>query len=231
MKNIILIAFLAAAGGYWLLLSRPALYYPDSREYKCFTLRGRGELPSGTQLALDRALASISASEFFSPDTKFDIYLAGGPRGLSFFAPFVAGNYSRVSPISGGIFLAAARFDGDSILPSPEAAETRDLNKVIAAAAARKMAMDRVKPLTYIYMTDWEFAGYGEIISGGSGLFKPEDICGKEAPEGSALLEYKYGLAVALVLSEEKMSFANLLDKNFSYEGAERQLKQRYCGR
>ena len=231
MKKAYFLALLALAGGYWLLLSKPALYYGNSLDYKCFTLRGRGEIPASHQLALDRALERVSTSEFFSPETRFDVYIAGGQWELGFFAPFVSGYNARVSPINGGIFLAPADFEADQSLPSAKGAEPRALNKVIAAAAARKMVISKVKPLTYVFMSDWEVAGYGESISGGSGRFTPPDICESEAPEGSALRDYEYGLAVDLIMNVEKISFADLLNKNYSHEAIKRQLKQRYCGR
>jgi hypothetical protein len=231
MKKIIFFAILAAAGGYWLLLSKPALYYGNSLEYKCFTLRARGALPEGAGFVLDRVLEKISASEFFSPDARFDIYLADGPGEYRFFAPFVPGDYARVNPVNGGIFLAAADFVADRARPAPEAAGYLALSKVIAAAAAREMVRRRLAALTYLFMRDWSVTGYGERISGGPGQFTPADICAKDAPEGSALRDYEYGLAVELIMNEEKLSFADLLNKNYSYEGAERQLKKRYCGR
>jgi hypothetical protein len=229
MKKILLLAVLAAAGGYWLLLSKPALYYGSSLDYKCFTLHSAGAVPEGTEAVLDRALAHITGSEFYTPEARFEVYLTGGPRELGFFAPFVRGEYSRVSPVSGGIFLADSDFAADKSRPAPDSEEHRMLSRVLAAAAARELVRHKVEPLTYLFMSDWQVAGYGENISGGTGQFVPADICGKDAPEGSALKDYEYGLAVGLILSDEKMSFSDLLNKNYSYDWAEKQLKQRHC--
>lgn len=231
MKKIVFLAVLAAGAGYWLLLSRPALYYGDSLEYKCFTLRARGGLPEGAGPVLDKALEKISASELFSPDTRFDVYLAAGPGEARFFCPFAEGDYAKVNPLSGGIFLAAADFGEQRARPAPGALEHRPLNNVIAAAAAREMIRRRLEPLAYIFMKDWKAAGYAERISRDPGGYVPADICSKEAPEGSALSDYKYGLAVDLILNEEKISFGDLLNKGYSYEGIEKQMKRRYCGK
>ena len=231
MKKIILLAVLASGAGYWLLLSRPARYYGESREYKCFTLRARGVPPEGIGNVLDRALEKISASEFFSPEARFDIYLPDGPAEYRFFAPFVAGDYARVNPFDGGILLAAADFAQDKAGSASGDGEARVLNKVIAAAAARELVRRRLALLTYLSMRDWKVGGYAERISGGLGQFVPEDICSREAPEGSALRDYKYGLAVDFLIKMERISFADLLKNNYGYEGVERQIKRRYCGK
>ncbi|OGR41647.1 MAG: hypothetical protein A2X35_12275 [Elusimicrobia bacterium GWA2_61_42] len=233
MKKIILLLVLAAAGGYWLILSKPALYYKDALEYKNFTLRGRGTLPAepAPALALDRALEKLLASELYSPDAKFDIYLAGSPGQLRFFAPFAPGNYARVSPVSGGIFLASADFAEDRARTAPEAVEYRALSKVITSAAVRELARRQMKPLAYLSVKDWKFTGYGDRISGGAGDFTVADTCAQASEEGSALREYEYGLAVDLFMQEEKGTFRDLLNRNYSYEGAERQLKKRHCGK
>ena len=230
MKKIIFLVFLAAVGGYWLLLTKPGIYYGESLDYRCFTVRTRGPLPTETGPVLDRAFDKISRSEFFTPETKFTLYLAGGPGELHFFAPFVAGEYSRVNPLSGGIFLAPGDFKEDKIRRAAGEPEYRFLNQAIAGGVAREMVRRRLEALTYIFKKDWEITGYAERISG-SDQFKPEDFCTKEAPEGSALRDYAYSLAVGIVMDQERMPFAELLNRNYSYEGFETQLKRRYCNK
>ena len=228
MKKLIFLVFLAAVGGYWLLLTKPAFYYGDSFEYKSFTLRARGPVPAGTEPVLDRALDKISRSEFFTPEAKFTIYLTAGPGELRFFAPFIAGAYSRVNPVSGGIFLAPGDFSQDKIRTATGEQEYRFLNQAIAGAAAREMVRRRLEALTYIFRKDWEITGYAARIAGGSDQFKPEDFC-KSAPEGSALRDYQYAQAVGVIMDIEHQSFSELLNRNHSYESLETQLKRRYC--
>lgn len=230
MKKLIFFLFLAVAGGYWLLLTKPSLYYGESLEHKNFTLRTRGALPAEAGVVLDRALDKISRSEFYTPDAKFTLYLTAGPGELHFFAPFIAGEYSRVNPLSGGIFLGPGEFKEDKIRRATGEQEYRFLNQAIAGATARELVRRRLEALTYVFKKDWEIVGYAERISGSSDQFKPEDIC-KEAAEGSAMRDYQYGMAVGIVMDQERMPFSELLNRNYSYEGFESQLKRRYCNK
>ena len=43
------------------------------------------------------------------------------------------------------------------------------------------------------------------------------------------LRDYEYRLAVEFAMAEEKISFGVLLDKNYSFESLEKQMKRRYC--
>lgn len=231
MKKIFLFLLLAASAAYGLLLYKPALYFGSSREYKCFTLRASGELPAAVDTVLDKVLERLSTSEFFTPDTRFEVYLAAGPGEFGAFCPFVSGEYVRVNPLSGGIFLAAADFPENRALPARGEAQPRLLSRVIAAAAARELVRRKLEVLTYLFMRPWKTTGYAERVSGGLEQYVPADLCAKASPAGSPLGDYKYGLAVDFVMNDERISFSDLLDKNYSYESVEKQLMRRYCGK
>ena len=229
MKKTMLLLIAAAAGGYWLLLSKPGLYYGKSLEYKNFTLRARGYLPDRMDFVLDKVHEKISAAELFTPDKKFEIYLPGSRSEFLFFTPFQKGEYSRVNPFSGAIFVASADFPADRARPAPGAAGYRTLSDELAGAAAREMVRRAVRPLTYLSMRDWKVRGYAERLSGGTGAFTPADICsGKD--EDAAFLDYKYGLTVDFAMKEEGISFAELLTRDYSYESVAGRLKKMHCG-
>ncbi|MEK7722694.1 MAG: hypothetical protein AAB359_09940 [Elusimicrobiota bacterium] len=225
MKKTLLL--LIVAGGYWLLLARPGLYYDKSLEYRNFTLRARGALPERADVVLDKVYDKISTSELFAPDKKFYIYLPGGRNEFLFFTPLLNGTYARVNPFNGSVFIAAADFGADRARTAPGAAEYRALSTELAGAAAREMARRAVKPFTYLIMSDWKLRGYSELLSGGAGTYMPADICKGENP---AMLDYKYGLAVEYALRVEGISFNELLNKDYSYEKVAEGLKKMTCG-
>ena len=229
MKKIVMLLILAAAGVYFLLVAKPSLYYSQSLEYKNFTLRFRGAAPERVDVALDNALAKITASEFFTPDTKFDIYLPGGRSEFLVFTAFQSGAYSRINPFTGAVFIAAADFKSDQARTAPGAPATRVLGLEIAGAAGREMMRRKVKPLTYISMGEWKLRGYAEKLSGGNGIFKPADLCtgGAKDPD---FVDYKYGLAVEFAMKEDGLSFPELMDKEYKYEGLEERMKKITCG-
>ena len=229
MKKIIWLIVVAAVGGYGLLLTRPGLYYGKSLEYKNFTLRSRGALPEGTEAVLDRVYEKLLVSELFSPDKKFDLYLPGGRSEFLIFTPLQYGDYARVNPYNGAIFIAAADFAADRARTVPGSAEYQMLSAEITKAAARELVRRSVKPLQYLTMSDWKLLGYSELLSGGSGTFTLADSCsGKDETPG--LLAYKYSLAIDLAMREEGISFADLLGKDYSYENVAMRLKKMNCG-
>jgi hypothetical protein len=230
MKKIFLLLIVAAAGGYWLVLSKPGLYYGKSLEYKNFTLKARGALPENAEGVLDKVYQKLSSAELFSEDQKFDIYLAGGRKEFLFFAPFQNGDYYRVSPFGGAIYIASADFGADQARTAPGVAAYRSLSTELTRAAAAELVRRAVKPLTYLFMRDWKIRGFAERVSGGTETFKPEEICTREKASEDAFLDYTYGQAVEFVMKDEVISFSDLLGKEYSYESVAGRMKKMNCG-
>lgn len=230
MKKTLILSIVAVVGGYWLLRAKPDIYFNKSLEYKNFTLLARGAIPEGTDIALDNAYTKIAASEFTGPDTKFRIYLPASRNEFLFFTAFQTGDYSRVNPFTGAIFIAAADFKSDQARTAAGAPDPRVLNSEIAGAAARELVRRALKPLTYLAMSEWKLSGYSERLSGGTGAFTPTDICPGKA-DAPGLQEYKYGLAVDYAQRVDGLGFTELLNKDYSYEKAEAGLLGTHCGK
>lgn len=227
MKKVLFLILLAAAGGYWLLLTRPGLYFDKKLEYRCFTLNARGALPEKTEAVLDRVYDKLAASDFFNADKILNIYLTGGPNEFSFFAPYQASAYARVNAASGAIFIAAADFAADEVRTTPGAPARRTLSSEIAAAAAREQVRRTLKPLSYLMMDDWKLRGFSERVSGGTGEYQPADICKSEDP---AMLDFKYGLVVDYAVKLDGLSMTEFMNKDYSYEKAAETVKKLNCG-
>ena len=227
MKKIILLIVLALAGGYWLLLSKPGLYFDKTREYRIFTLHARGALPENMDVVLDKAYDKISAAELFSPDKKFDIYLTSGRYEFVFFTPFQNGDYYRVNPRHGFIYMAPSDFASDQVRTAPEAKEYKALSLELAGAAAREMARRIVEPLKYMFMSEWKLRGYSERVNGGTGTYMPADICKGDDP---ARLDFEYAQAVDFALRVDGLSLVELFGKDYSYETVQKALKKMNCG-
>jgi len=227
MKKIFILLLLAACG-YGLLLARPGIYFNRSLTYKNFTLRAHGQLPDSAGPVLDSAIARLSASELYKAGANFDLYLPSGSGEFLFFTPLQGGDYSRVNPFSGAIFLAAADFKTDEARTAQGAPGPRMLAAEIASASTRELARRFLRPLPYIFREDWEIRGYCSIISKVNAQRSPADIC--SAGADPALTDYKYGLMVDWVMKEEQLTFTGLLDREYSRDHAEEMLKKTDCG-
>ena len=222
-------ALLAAlAGVYLLLLAKPELYFSKAINYRNFTVRARGEAPASVEASLDAAADKLAASELYRENDTFEIVAAGSAAEFKFFTPFIGGEYSRVNPFSGAIFLASADFAKGEARREPGAQEFRKLSSEIAAAAARDQARRLFRPLSYLFRSDWEIRGYAARVSGAGGDFSPSDACGAVSDPG--LEDYKCGLMLDTVMKEDNVTFKDLLERNMSYEKAEERFKKTYCG-
>jgi hypothetical protein len=226
----IILALLVLIGGAWaLLLYKPELYFGKSVEYKGFALLARGETPAGYEPALDAARERLTASEFFKEDSTFRLALVSGPGEFKFFAPFQEGEYFRVSPLSGVIFLAAADFKTNEARPAYGTGAPRPISQLIAAAAAVDLVRRGREKLAFMSMKSWLLEGYGERISGGTGAYEPHDACGDVSGDPN-LRSYKYGLMLDTVLREEGVGYGDLLNRNYGEEGAEARMRKVHCG-
>jgi hypothetical protein len=228
MKKYFWLLLLACLAVYALLLAAPGLYFSKSMEYKGFTIRTRGALPSSVEKPLDLALEGIKASELFKEGMRFELVLPSTRGQFLFFTPFMHGEYFRVNPFNGAIFLAAADFEGGNAYIVPGGPRRRSLATVIIGAGAWELTRRKLRPLTYLFMNDWKIRGYSELLSGGTGEFEPADACAETDRPG--LLDYKYGLMLDRVMKEDSIYYSDLLDRNFSSQNAETRIKRAYCG-
>lgn len=229
MKTVILLLLACLASAWALLVAHPDLYYGQKADYRNFTLHASGQLPTGTEAVLDRVLDHLAGTEFYTPEKKIDVYLPASRGEFLFFAPLQSGERLRLNPFTGCIFIAAADFAADKALRAPGDADYTSLTYELASLSARELARRTMQPLTYLVISEWKIAGYGEKVSGGSGAFNPSDICGGQ-PASPALKAYEYGQAVDFVMREESVPASALFDKSYSYESVDRRLKDRVCG-
>jgi hypothetical protein len=228
MKKLFLVLLLVCAAVYGPLLSKPGIYFNKSMDYKGFTIRTRGQLPASVEGPLNSAIERIAAAEIYTEGMKFELILPATRGQFLFFTPLMGGEYFRVNPFNGAIFLAAADFSSGEARQAPGGTQHRSLSSVITAAAAWEMTRRRVRPLTYLFMNKWKVRGYAELLSGGTGEFVPSDAC---AETGSpAQQDYRYGLMLDTVIKQDNTFYGDLLDKNFSRQNAELRLNKAHCG-
>lgn len=227
MKKVFIV-FVVLAGIYALLLSKPELYFGKSFAYKGFTVRAHGELPEQIAARLDGAYEKIAASELFKENASFELIVPSSRGEFVFFTPLQKGEFSRVNPFHGAIFLAAADFKAGEVRTAPGAAQTRRLSSEIAGAAARELSRRLFKPLSYLFRADWEIRGYAAHIAGLTGEFSPPDAC--SAASTTDLEDYRHGLMVETIMKEDNIGFNELINRNMSFETAEDRMKKTHCG-
>ena len=227
MKKLVFFTLLLAGCVFLLLQWRPGMYFGESAVFDNFNLHSSEPLQGNAARPLTFAREKLAASEFFTPGVNFDVYMAAGPREYAFFTPFCHDEYACVNPLTGHIVIAPVDLDKDSSLGVPEG-EPRHFSALLAGAAARDLVRRRLRPLSYLVMSEWLLRGYAGLI-GGTGERVPEDICKGPAADGTLLRDYEYRLAVEFAMAEERITFGMLMDKNYSFESLESQMKRRYC--
>ncbi|MDA8131411.1 MAG: hypothetical protein M0011_07910 [Elusimicrobia bacterium] len=228
MGKFITLVLLGLLAVYGLLLAKPGLYFSNKLEHGLFVLHVRGPLPESPDAVLDEAAEAITASDIYAQGSKFDIYLPSTPGQYKFFTPLLGGDYFRVGPFNGAIYLANADFTAKDARPRAGSEQRRPLRGVIVAAAVWDMVRLKVRPLTFFAMDKWMVRGYAEMLSGGTGEFTPQDACGNASRPG--LDDYRYGLMLDRVLKEENTVFNDLLGRNYSDDQAESRFRKAYCG-
>lgn len=227
MKKVFIV-LAVLAGVYALLLAKPELYFSKSFAYRGFTVRAHGALPEQVQARLDGAYEKIAASELYKENASFELIVPASRGEFVFFTPLQKGEFSRVNPFHGAIFLAAADFKAGEVRTAPGAAQVRRLSSEIAGAAAREMSRRLFKPLSYLFRNDWEIRGYSAHVAGLTGEFSPSDAC--SAAVTTDLTDYKHGLMLETVMKEDNIGFNELLNRNMRFETAEDRLKRAHCG-
>ncbi|MDA8131085.1 MAG: hypothetical protein M0011_06225 [Elusimicrobia bacterium] len=228
MGKFITLLLLGLLAVYGLLLAKPDLYFDRKLEHGSFVLHARGPLPDSPEAVLDDAEQAVAASDIYLQGSRFDVYLPSGPGQYKFFTPLLSGDYFRVGPFNGAIYLANADFTAKEARPYSGAEQRRSLRGVLVAAAVWDMVRLKVRPLTFFAMDKWMVRGYAEMISGGTGEFAPQDACGAASRPG--LDDYRFGLMLDRVLKEENTVFNDLLGRNYSEEQAESRFRKAYCG-
>lgn len=216
-----------AAGAYALLQWKPGLYYGESAVFDNFTLHSSEPLQGDVARLIVMAQEKLGTSEFYAAGGSFDVYLTTAARDYGFFTPFCKDRNVCINPLNGHIFIAPTDLSKDVIL-AESINETRRFSAVLAGAAARDLIRRKMRPLSYMMLSEWMLRGYSGLI-GGTGERMPSEICANAFPEWTMMRDYEYRLAVEFELGEERINFWGLLQKNPDFDPVEKQLKLRYC--
>lgn len=227
MKKLLFFVVFLAGCGYLVLQSHPGLYYGETAAFDNFTLHSSVPLSGDVSRPLAMARERLTTSEFFTPAVGFDVYVAAGPRDYAFFTPLCRDHYACVNPLNGRIMIAPPDLEKNRSLGAPEG-EPRDFSAVLAGAAARELVRHKLRPLAYLVLSEWLLRGYSGLV-GGTGERVPADICAGPFAEGTLLKDYEYRLAVEFAMTEERINFGMLMEKNYSFENLEDQMRKRYC--
>ncbi len=214
---------------YGIILSYPGMFFKHKYEYNNMTISSHQPLKGDVDSIINKVNEKILHAEFFSPDFKFHFYIAKSAGQYSFLTAFKGEGYAYVSPINGNIFLASANFEKKKAnCKDCEDLNERELDIIMTSAATNEIIRKRLKFLKYISSPEWKQEGYGEYIAGETGYFEPKQIC-NEGEANTWLKFYERKLAMEMFLIEDKRTFAEVLDRNFSYESVKKRLKKRHC--
>jgi len=158
MKKLIFFTLLLAGCVYALLQWQPGIYFGEKSVFDNFTLHTSEPLQGDPAKTMAIAKNKIAASEFFTPEAAFDVYVAAGPGDYAFFTPFCKDHYACVNPFNGHIVIVPPDLAKNQVTGAPEG-EARDFSAVLAGAAARDLVRRSMRPLAYLVLSDWLLRG------------------------------------------------------------------------
>ncbi|MCK5582348.1 MAG: hypothetical protein KAI33_01080 [Elusimicrobiales bacterium] len=229
MFKYLIYAIIAICVAYGIILSYPGMFFKYNYEYNNMTVYSHEPLKGDIDNTINKVNKKIAQSELFNPDFKFRFYIVKSLGQYSFLTAFKGEDYFYVSPLNGNIFLVSADFEKKkSNCKNCDSKSERELDIIMACAATTDIIRQSHKFLKYITNSKWKYEAYGEYIAGETGYFEPKEICDK-SESNTWLKFYERKLVMEMLMIEDKLTFATVFDKNFSYEGVEKRLKKRHC--
>ena len=228
-KNFVYLVFLMALV-YGVLVFYPGMFFKNKYDYKNFTIYSHETINGDIDSTLEKAHEKIILSEFFKPDLRFNFYIMKSDGEYSFFTLFGSRPFAYTYPLKGNIFIASVDFEKKRAkCKNCQKKDSRDLEIIIAREAAHEMTRSKLGFLKYIVLQDWKNEGYAEHIAGETGYFEPDEICDKSKAGDSRLNLFRNKLAVEILMNDENYSFAEIIDKNLSYESVKKRIERRHC--
>ena len=229
MFKYLIYAIIAICVAYGIILSYPGMFFKYNYEYNNMTVYSHEPLKGDIDNTINKVNEKIVQSELFNPDFKFRFYIVKSLGQYSFLTAFKGEDYFYVSPLNGNIFLVSADFEKKKAnCKNCDSKSERELDIIMAGAATTDIIRQSHKFLKYITNSKWKYEAYGEYIAGETGYFEPKEICDK-SESNTWLKFYERKLVMEMLMIEDKLTFATVFDKNFSYEGVEKRLKKRHC--
>lgn len=212
-------AILVLSGAYWGFLKYPGLLFKHSAEHRNFVLRSASPMEKPAAELLDKVIERLESSQVYSPDRKFEVYLAGPGFLYTLMTPFCGDDKGCTYSLIADRIVLPVSDPADSGAP------------VLVRQAIYDLVQEKMPPLEYHFLKDWKMEGYAESVGGESVGYAASAVCGNDDVPEDFRLKLEKRLVVEILMSDDRIGFMALLDANYAYDHAQKRMMLRHCGK
>lgn len=218
--------FLTLAAAYVLLLCYPQVLFAHQISYKNFTVYSRQPLDQNIYAVLDKVEARLATSEINNAHVRPKIFLTNSQQLYSALSLYIGANsFGKGLPVlpTNNIFIDEADVAKDLVFRKAPAYNSRSLSEVVAHEVTHLLIRERFGYVRNIIAPTWKKEGYAEYVSGGTTLDHATGASlWKANPRNDRGYQYfKYYSLVKYLLDTEKLSVAELFDRDFDRSALE----------
>jgi len=231
LKRIILFLILAAGGSFAVLTWYPDVFFGSVLNSRYISVHTAAPLDISAGDMLGRVSDKLAADDFFDPGQKLELYLGDSYGKYSLLTPFCAKAPACVHPLTGKVFVAMAE-PGKNLAYGPEEPpKARSLEGLVAHELVKAQLLNKIGPLKYLSLHEWQTDGYAEHVAMEAGDADPSIICPGNEPRDPRAQYLQDRLVLDAVKQENDTSYPLLMDNNRSGDEALRHVMQRYCSK
>lgn len=215
---------------YSTLIAYPNLLFGHTFTYKNFNVHSATALGDNIQTILDEAEKHLSASELYDKNLTQDIYLCNGYALYSFLAPLSRKAFACNYPIVNNIFIACCDIDKNQTYKNNEQDNyTRQLSELISHETSHTLMEKKLGFWKFRSLADWKKEGYCEYIgyNNADALKDAKHFLATHKNDNSTRAMYrKYYYAVTFLKDSEKMTFADIIASDLTFEHVLNKIEQ-----
>ncbi|HBA61515.1 MAG TPA: hypothetical protein DCZ92_12010 [Elusimicrobia bacterium] len=226
---MVLIGFLLIAGVFAGLTVYPSVFFANTLNARNMVVYSREPIDMSSADLLGRVRDKVFADEFADAGQTFEVYLGSGYGKYALLAPFCGKTFACMHPLSGKIFVALADMQKNQALDPADPSRTRVLEHVIAHEAVKAQLRNKLGPLKYFTLKEWQTDGYAEHVAMETADADPALICQGAAARDPRALFFKHRLVIEDLKMMEDLTYPAIMEGNRTPDKSIKNVTQKYC--
>jgi hypothetical protein len=207
---------------YLGLIIYPNFLFGHSFKYKNFNIYSTQPFSDNIQTILDEAEIKLSASEIYDKSLTHNIYLCNNYTLYTFLAPFSRKAFACNYPFINNIFIANCDVDKNEAYKNDEKDQyTRQLSVLISHETTHTFIEHKIGFWKFRTLSNWKNEGYCDYVGYGQtdNLKEWQAFLIINKDNKKPGIDYRrYYIAVNYLMTNEKMTFNNILTTDLSFE-------------